>query len=100
MNAWPTLAHREFRQESATLTKRERRRCEHSTAAFERSENRRLERSNLFACARAGCQLLHDHCAEKRRRKCPLEKRGQRLGERLIAERIHEHVRIERELHV
>jgi hypothetical protein len=99
MNRCPTFARSELREESATLTKRRRRRCEHSTAALERPHNRRLKRSNLFARARAGGKFLYDYSAEKRRRKCLLEKRGERLSERLIAERVHEHVRIERKLH-
>jgi hypothetical protein len=99
VNRCPTIARSELRQESATLTKRQSRRREHSTAALERPQNRRLKLSNLFAGARAGGKFLDNHGTEKRRRKRLLEKRGQRLGERFIAERFHEHVRIERELH-
>jgi hypothetical protein len=99
VNRCPTFARRELRQESATLTKRPRRWCEHSAAALKRPQNRGLKLSNLFACARAGSKFLYDHGAEKRCRKRLLEKRGQRLSERLIAECVYKHVRIERELH-
>jgi len=99
VNRCPTVARSELRKESATLTKRQRRRREHSTAALEGPEYRRLKLSNLFAGVRAGGKFLNDHGAEKRPRERLLEKRGQRLGERLIAERVDEDVRVERELH-
>src|SRR5258708_2722288 len=98
MNRWPTFPRGEFCQEPATLTKRQRRRCEHSTSALERAQDRCLKSSNPFACAGAGGKLLDDHGAEKRRRKRLFEKYSHGLGECLIAECVHEHVRVEHEL--
>src|SRR5665213_4138496 len=99
MSRCPTRARSEVRQESAARLKRYRGWREHTTAALERPQNRRFEFPHLFSRACAGGKFLHHHGAEKRRWKRNLQKTGQRFSECFIAERIHEHVRIERELH-